>query len=213
MKTRLIYFVICLTLVNCKNSKPELIFKYSDKPIAINCSETDSKLFNEALHHFEESITEKYQNKNSNLNLSYRTFIRESATNRIDYNTISDQHSLDVFEALKNIDGLWIQNKDNISINYNHEIFKCISNNIIDKDIKTTYNALLSTKSMNFRMLKDLLITKSNRLNTDKYLATHVALELYYSKLSNVDLSKQQETPKDTKTLKEKDPHAGHDHD
>lgn len=213
MKTRFIYFVICLILVNCQEPKSELIFKYSNKPSVINCSNLDSKLFNEAIYNFEENLIDNYANKNPNLSNSYRTFLRESTTNRTNYNNFTNQHSIDIFEALMQVEGLWLNETNNLSLNYNHEIFQCIGDNIKDADIKTTYNALLSTNSMSLRMLKDILVSKSSRLNSDKYLATYVALELYYSKLSDVDLSKKQDPSDISKTKEKNDPHAGHNHD
>lgn len=212
MKTQFTYFVICLILISCKETQPELTYAYSDQPIVINCDNNHSELFNEAIHNFENTLIENYTNKNPNLNNAYRDFLKESANNMINLNNISNQHSLDIFEALKNIDGLWITKSNLITLNYKHNIFSCIGNNIEDKDIKTTYNALLTTNSMSFRMLKDVLLTKSTRLKTDKYLATFVALELYYSKLSNVDLTKKEKQPLDS-AKGEKDPHAGHNHD
>ncbi|WP_431135915.1 hypothetical protein [Psychroserpens mesophilus] len=213
MKSRLICFVICLILVNCKEPKPKLTFKYSNDPALITCGNDNSKLLNEAVYNFEANLVEHYTNENTNLYSAYRMFLKESANNTANYNNISNQHSIDVFEALKNIEGLWIIKNNKLSLNYKHDIFNCIGENISDKDLKTTFNALLETNSMSIRMLKDVLLTKSNRLNTDKYLATFVALELYYSKLSDVDLSKKQEKTSDAKLKEKNDPHAGHNHD
>ena len=213
MKIRSIYFVICLILLNCKEEQPELIYKYADKPLLVDCNLDDSKLFSEAIYSFEDILRDNYTNKNPNLTNAYRTFLKESTTNTANYNTISNEHTLAVFEALKNIEGLWIVRDNVLFPNYNHNIYSCIGQNIQDDDLKTTYNALLTTNSMSMRMLKDVLIAKSSRLNTDKYFATFVALELYYSKLSDVDLSKKQPEPKESKQSNEKDPHAGHNHD
>jgi hypothetical protein len=202
-----------LILVNCKESQPKLSLKYSDQPVVINCDTNHSDVFNEAIYSFEAILAEHYANKNQNLAIAYRSFLKESTNNTTDYNSISNEHTLAVFEALNNIDGLWIKKNNDIVINYNHDIFSCIGKNIQDKDLKATYNALLSTHSMSMRMLKDVLIAKSSRLNSDKYLATFVALELFYSKLSEVDLSKKKQTPSETKIKEESDPHAGHNHD
>lgn len=212
MKTHFIYFVICLTLLSCKETQPKLILKYSDKPALIKCNTNHSELFNEAIYSFEDILIDNYANKNDNLSNSYRDFLKESTNNTTNYNNISNEHTLAVFESLKNVEGLWIKKGNEITPNYNHEIFSCIGANIQDKDLNATYNALLTTNSMSIRMLKDVLIAKSSRLKTDKYMATFVALELYYSKLSNVDLSKKQLVPTNTKHKKD-DPHAGHNHD
>lgn len=213
MKTRFIYFVICLILVNCKETQPELEYKYSSKPIVINCDPNHSKLFNEAIYNFETILTDNYENEKINLAKAYSLFINQSSRNVINYNNISDQHSLDILNSLKNIEGLWITKNNELSLNYNHDIFKCIADNIQDKDLKTTFNALLSTNSMSMRMLKDALLARNSKPSTDKYLGIYVALELYYSKLSDVDLTKKEDTPPvDKKLEKETDPHAGHNH-
>ena len=210
MKTQLFYFVICLTLLNCKESKPEITYNYSEEPSLINCDITHAKLFNEAFYNFEHMLIENYPNKNPNLSSAYRQFLKESTNNIAKYNNIADQHSLDIFEALKTIEDLWILKNDKLVPNYKHEIFSCIGDNIHDRDLKATYNALLSTNSMSIRMLKDVLITNSIKFNKDKHLATFVALELYYSKLSDVDLSLKEENTKPKAVM---DPHAGHNHD
>lgn len=212
MKTQLIYLVICLILVNCKESKPDIALKFSDKPVAINCDIDHSELFNEALYNFEENLFENHNVKNPNLNNAFRDFLKTSINNAANYNNITNQHSLDIYKALRNIEGLYLEKDNNVTLNYNHEIFSCIGENIQDKDLKATFNALLSTNSMSLRMLKDVFINKSGRINSDKYLTTFVALELYYSKLADVDLSKKHVKP--IETLKEdNDPHAGHNHD
>lgn len=213
MKKQLFYFVICLILVNCKETQPELTLKYSNQPIAIACDTDHSELFNEAIHSFESDITKFYTQENPNLNYAYNMFLKESTSNTANYNTISNEHALAIFEALKNVEGLWVTKNNQTLPNYNHKIYSCIGDHIQDKDLKTTYNALLTTNSMSIRMLKDVLIAKSSRLNSDKYLATFVALELYYSKLTDVDLSKKELLPADTTRKKDNDPHAGHNHD
>lgn len=213
MKTRFIYFVICLILVNCKPPQPELNFKYSDKPSVVKCNTENDKLFNEVFYHFETILNEHYANNNQNLRNAYLLFLKESTSNKTNYNNISDQHAIDIFKALKSIKGLWVENNSNQTLNYTHEIFSCIGENIQDKGLKTTYNALLSTNSMSIRMLKDVLISKSSKVNTDNYLATFVALELYYSKLSNVDLTLKEVKSSESEVNQEKDPHAGHNHD
>ena len=212
MKLRYFCFVICLTLVNCKKQQPELLLKYSEKPKALHCDNIDDDLINEALYNFEANLAENYANKNSNLMQAYRIFLKESTSNTANYNNISNQHSIAIFEALKNVEGLWIEDSSGLSPNYSHEVFTCIGDNIIDEDIKATCNALLTTNSMSIRMLKDVLISRSSRPSTDKYLAVFIALELYYSKLSDVDLSQKQKKPLNTELREEKDPHAGHNH-
>ena len=38
------------------------------------------------------------------------------------------------------------ENDNETTLNYNHEVFSCISDNLTDKDLKSTYDALIVTK-------------------------------------------------------------------
>lgn len=212
MKKRIIYFVICLILVNCQDSNQELTFKHSEKPTVINCQIKDSKLFNEAIYSFEEVLVNQYGKGKSDTSYPYYTFLKETFNNNVDFNTISNEHALDVFEALAQVEGLFVIKNNSLSLNYNHEIFNCIGNNLEDEDFKTTFNALLSTNSLSLRMIKEVIMRQRRTINTDKYLNMYIALELYYSKLSDVDLSKAKDASKDAKPKEKKDPHAGHNH-
>ncbi|MEY8848396.1 hypothetical protein AB9K26_06255 [Psychroserpens sp. XS_ASV72] len=215
MKIRVFLILLSITLVNCKNEQTELDYKFSEKETFLKCDIENKKLFEEALYNFEDVITKGYPSSNDNLMYSYRQFTKESTRNMVSFHKIATPHSIDVFEALKNVDGLWYVNDANeYSLNYKHKIFDCIANNIVDNDLKTTFSALLNTNSMSYRMLKDLLLTYSNRMNSDKHLAMYVALELYYAKLNNVDPTKEDNSVEENiKQNTKVDPHAGHNHD
>ncbi|WP_299226302.1 hypothetical protein [uncultured Psychroserpens sp.] len=213
MKFKLILLALSMMLFNCKKKQEQLNFKYANLNAEINCGNSYDALLNEALHAFESDLTNFYTPNNTNLNSAYRRFVNESTRNTANLNGIANQHSIDIFNTLKDVDGLW--DAKNNKMNYSHEIFSCIGNNINAVDIKTTYNALISTNSMSLRMFEAPLKKYSRILQTEKYLATFVALDLYYSKLTNVDLTKKDELKKEQNTIAnpEKDPHAGHNHD
>ncbi len=100
-----------------------------------------------------------------------------------------------------------------------------------DQSLKTNFNALVSTNSMNYKLFGPAL--RSNTSYTrDAYLQTFIALDYYYSKMFDLDFSKinlefndtKQEAnnkidfnktplnlPKKNNTRKVDD-HAGHNH-
>ncbi len=208
MKSRFFYFVICLTVLNCQEKRADIEYKYSNKESFIKCNDVNAELFQEALYDFEHNLSENYVDKNPKLMIAYRQFIKEFMTKNANFNNLSNEHTLRIFEALKQTDNLIIESNNTLALNYKHPVFSCIAENIQDKDLKTTFNALLSTNSLSARMLQDALLSSSSKIGSDKHLATYVALEMYYTQLTNVDLTKKE----DPKTNKAKDPHAGHNH-
>ncbi len=79
-----------------------------------------------------------------------------------------------------------VKTEDNMQLNFKHPIFKCIGENIINKDLKTTYNALISTNSMSMRMIGNLLQSKSFTLGDDRYAAMFTALLTFYANFEDV---------------------------
>ena len=63
--------------------------------------------------------------------------------------------------------------------------------NIKDEPLQKTFSALVSTNSMSLRMFGDQLKRKTFGMKDDKHLATYVALELYYGKIYEKDLSEE----------------------
>lgn len=218
---------ICLAFLsvisfNCNQSKeqktPEIDYKFTTQDVRIgNCSDKDIKLFNEALLSFEEDIKTKYNVNDQNINRAYIGFLNDTRINRINLKPMVSQQTKTVFEALKTRTDLWNENQ----LNYDSELVKCLVNNISDKNLKTTFNALLSTNSMSFRMYGEAVRSKSTTLRTDKYLALFIALDQYYAKLHNIDLSKVEEAkskvdfnkkPVTKSEENKKTSHSGHNH-
>ena len=234
MKIKSIVLALASVIVfSCNQTKeeqatPEIDYKFtSDKTTNIeNCSDKDLKLLDEALLTFENNIKTKYNVNDRNINRAYMGFLNDTRINRINLSAMATKHTKTVFDALKTRNDIWTENGQ---LDYNSDIVKCIANNITDKNLKTTFNALLSTNSMDFKMYGEAIRTKSATLRTDKYLALFLALDLYYAKLHNVDLSNVKEAgsnidfnkrppkPQQIKQQKieatKKDPHAGHNHD
>ena len=192
LKITLITFLLALTFFGCKKENSFTDYKYTDKPDVLVCDGSNAKLYQEALYAFEDDILNYYSKAkpNSSLSQAYSQFIRSAIYGRLKFEDIISEHTLKVFEALKNEEDLWNTNNFETNLNYKSNIIKCISKNIKDTALKTTFNALLSTNSMAPKLFGTPLMSKYRSALNDKYLATYVALDLYYAKLLDTDLSK-----------------------
>ena len=224
MKTpffKLLAITLIISLVSCKKENTFTDYKYADKPTVITCEGINSKLYQEALYTFEDDILNYYKKAKPNTSLvqAYSQLMRTSIYGKTKLEEIISAHTVAVFEALKNEDNLWDANNSKSPLNYNSIIIGCISKNIQDKPLNTTFNALVSTNSMSPKLFGAPLMSKYTRSSNDKYLATYIALDLFYAKLFDVDLSKITFDKKEpladfdvTLPEAETDPHAGHNH-
>jgi len=184
MKTFIKLFVVIFA-INLSSCKKPLEYKYSDKNDFLICDSVNNQLYKEAFYAFENDLLNYHGGQSSNITSSYYSFLHRALNGSIKSKDIVSPHTLLVFEALKEDKELW-DYKGNL--NYNSPIIKCISNNIQNKDIKTTFNALLSVNNMNPILFGASLFSEYQELVTDKYLALYLALDLYYAKLLNTDL-------------------------
>ncbi len=181
-------FFLCFA-TSCKKENAFTEYEYADKPVALECANLNSKLYNEALYSFENDILNFYGKDKKSLLLAYSQFIRLSLYSRVNFKNMVSEHTLKVFEALKNDSELWDINNTVSHLNYNSGYMDCIAQNITNPDLKTTLNALLSTNSMNPKLFGAPLSTNYSSTLSDKYLASYVAFDLFYAKLFDVDFS------------------------
>lgn len=222
-KLILLSTITVLFFSNCKKEQP-ITYLYPDQPQTLNCNNIDTKLFSDAYYAFEKAITTQSQNVNKRPNYTVpaasalRNFIgRSKGTLRID-NYITKE-TLEVFNNLKNQD-IWKNNQ----LKNNAAIADCIGNHIANTGIKTTFNALRQTEDLDAKLMAaaiaDLGLFDQYK---DKALMTYAALDLYYAKFFELDLTKitlleantpanQKETVTNNKTVELKDEHAGHNH-
>lgn len=218
MTFRLSLLVLCLSLLNCKQDASkqdvQLDYKHSNRGVTLECNDMDTKLLQEAMFAFEDDIINFYTPNQPVYSRAYSLFVSQALTNTADYPKMVSEHSKNVFEALKQQSDLWTTNPDGSRLNFSHPIFKCIGSQIQDEPLQKTYNALISTNSMSLRMFGDQLRRKTFGMKDDKYLATYVALELYYGKLFDVDFNKDplDATTENASELKEHSSHDGHNH-
>ena len=187
-----IILLLVLTILNCKNESTFSDYQYAANPMVLTCGDFNSKLYHEALYSFENDILTFYSktNKNRSQIQAYNLFIRTAVYGQTKYEDIVSAHTLKVFEALKNVNTLWDANNTKSHLNYNSSIVSCIANNIQDPALKTTFNSLITTNSMSAKLFGAPLISKYRTAIKDKYLATYIALDLFYAKLFDVDFSK-----------------------
>lgn len=235
MKKVILLSAVLIALVSCKKEE-KINYKYADQPQVITCQNVNNQLINEAYYAFENALLTQAKNINRNPNARITTdyvlrnfIMRSRGVVKIeDYIT---KESVVVFKALQN-EGLW-QNGKLLS---NSATLNCIGENISNKDLQTSFNALRSVEETLDPKLIVTAITNSRgtALYKDKALMAYTALELYYGKFTGKDFSTIEylaEQPKEAVkkpevTLKrqdlkkqepkkleiKKDPHAGHNH-
>ncbi len=189
--------IVLSVFTSCKNEATLSEYKYADKSFDVTCNQINPELLKEAVFSFEEDIANHFAgNGKKNISQAYSRIINLGLSNRAKYEDIVSDHTKEIFKLLKADTNLWSTDNNTTSLNYNHELVKCLSENMKDKDLKTTFNALITTNSMSSRLFGEPLKRKSNIAVNDKFLATYIALDFYYAKLFNVDL----EAPKTKKT-------------
>tara|TARA_B100000809_G_scaffold261086_1_gene309275 strand:- start:3721 stop:4377 length:657 start_codon:yes stop_codon:yes gene_type:complete len=218
MKFKLALLTLCFCFLNCKEESKiasqnvDFDYKYPSIEKLIDCDGIDTRLLQEAMQSFEEDLANFYTPERPVLSRAYSLFVSQALYNRVDYSEIVSDHSKKVLEALKQDESLWTTNPDGSKLNFNHPVFKCVGINIKDEPLQKTFNALIATNSMSLRMFGDQLKRKTFGMKDDKYLATYVALELYFGKIYDKDLSVKADNDINTKGEKEHSEGDGHDH-
>lgn len=237
MKTtffKLFAIAILITSVSCKKEAP-LEFKHADKPNVLACEFPKGDLYKEAVFSFEEDIINLFKGTGTNYtpSRSYITFITNAMNDKIKVEDIASRHSYDIAQLLKNDPDIWNRSGKTTTLDYSAPFMDCIANNIKITDIKTTFNALLSTNSMRPKLILTPLRGVARQIQGDGSLKTFVAFEYFYSKLmgvkdpsllknptpidNTIKKTNQDNTTKDrpvigTDSKPLKDPHAGHNH-
>ncbi|WP_040279086.1 hypothetical protein [Psychroserpens damuponensis] len=222
MKYKLILLAISLCLFNCKdetktkeqspNQIVDFDYKFPSVQKLIDCEGVDNGIYQEAIQSFEEDLANFYTPGTPVLSRAYSLFVSQAISNKVDYSKMVSDHTKKVLEALKQDKTLWTTNPDGSKVDFSHPIFKCIGENIKDEQLQQTFSALIETNSMSIRMFEGQLKRNTFGMKDDKYLAAYVALELYYGKIYDRDLSKSTETFAKGKSQTEHAAGDGHNH-
>ena len=192
-------------LVGCNKEATLSEFKYSANDFQLACEGVNPELLKEAVYSFEDDITNYFAQKGTkNLSQAYSRAVNLGIYGRAKYEEIASPHTIEIFNILKTDTKLWNSSGKTKSLNYNSKFVKCLADNLADKDLKTTFNALLTTNSMSSKLFGEPLRRSAYLAIKDKYLATYIALDMYYAKLFDVDFKKKQTNkeaakPEDTK--------------
>ncbi|AUS04557.1 hypothetical protein [Pseudotamlana carrageenivorans] len=188
---KLIFFTFLISVTyGCKQEDSFKNYKYDKQPDIISCKNINTKLLKEAVYSFEDDILKytKLGNPNNDLAQAYNQTIRSAVYRRLRVQDIASPHSLEVLEALKKQPNLWAKSNEKTHLNYQNATTKCIANNLKDRNLKTTFNALLNTNSLTSKLFGTPLMTKYRNALNDKHLATYIALDLFYAKLIDTNL-------------------------
>ncbi len=181
--------ILISTIFACNNST-KLTYKYTEKDDPFKCANQDMKLVKEALYVFEDYILKNYDFKNRGLVLSsYDSFLLNSGHNFIPMAERIDEHMKTVFYTLREQENLWKTVDDQVLLDYNSNLVQCIVENVQDDQIRKVLDALLQTKTLKASTVAPILKRNAAQLQKDKALASFVALELFYAKLVDLDLS------------------------
>jgi len=183
-----IVLVIAIAFSSCKKSKT-VDYKYADSPKVLSCNLSNGDLFHDAIYAFNNDLINTYDKQKSNGSRIYSNFVNFSSRGKINVEDIASKHSLKIAKALKAESNLWHIENGKTSLNASHPLVDCIANNIKDKDIKATFNALLSTNSLKPKLILPLLNASPGAVQTDWNLKSYIAFELFYSQLLEVELA------------------------
>ena len=201
----LIVLLIFFVLVSCKKDESLSEYKYSSNEFQVSCEGVNPELLKEAVYSFEEDINNYFAQKGTkNLSQAYSRAVNLGIYGRAKYEEIASPHTIEIFEILKKDKTLWNLEGETNSLNYDNPFVTCLAENLTNKDLQTTFKALLSTNSMSANLFGEPLKRTAYLAIKDKYLATYIALDMYYAKLFDVDFSKKEtnkvaDKPEDTK--------------
>jgi hypothetical protein len=185
---------MAIALISCKKEVVLSEFKYSEKDLQVNCEDVNLDLLKEAVFSFEDDIATYFSNNGTkNLSQAYSRTVNLALYGRAKYNDIVSDHTIEIFNILKEDNDLWNLDNEIKSLNYNSKLVKCLADNLSNKELKTTFNALLSANSMSAKLFGEPLRRMSYFAVKDKNLATYIALDMYYAKLFDLDLNQEKE--------------------
>lgn len=192
MKTQITLLLVTLFLftTNCGEGN-KLEYKYANQEETIKCSNANinTALLKEAFYSFEEDVKLQFAKSSGNKAQGYSIFINTIAGGRALDPTKVSAHSRNILEQLKKEKDLWINDNGTYHLDYESDLVTCLSDNITDQNLQTTFNALVSTNSMNAKIFAAPLRTKIRNIQNNKFLGTFMALDMYYAQLMNVDFS------------------------
>ncbi len=204
MKKTLLFFALFTFLLSCKQ-EIKLEYKYQEKPQNITCKGEDKALMHEALYSFQDDINEHFKDKGTgekNIAKAYARYIYRGTLGQIDYGYISSKHTRDILKKILSEDkDLFTKQNGKTVLNFNNKYVKCLVNNIKNEEIKRIIQNLNTVNDMRVELLVEPYRINVKDVHVDQNFAMLVALQTYYARLADIDLSKMAENiKKNTKT-------------
>ena len=185
----LILLLLITILSSCKTKSKN--FRYADKPDIIECNVRNYPLLKEAFYSFENDLfTYTRDSLNADRASAYNRWVYPSHANTYQIKTLVSPYTIEIFERLKSEEPqLFDVNNKESNLNYNSELITCIAANMTSGDLKTTFNALISTNTMSPKLFGDALIFNLLRVTNDPYMRFYVVFEYGYGHMFFTDFS------------------------
>lgn len=175
---KLFFYVCLMTTFSCQE---KFEYKFQDMPNFTVCANETEPLLKEAFYSFEHDIKVHIGNLNAQSEQIYGQWFYPTLKNKLDVKEFVSPHTVKVFEMLKESKPeIWDVYNEDSNLNYKSDFIKCIATNMIDKDLKTTFKALLTTNSMKPDLFSDAIGRNSLKIARDPYLKLYVVFEYGY---------------------------------
>ena len=191
MKTnflKLLTFTLVILLASC-NQQATVDYKYNESPKVLPCEMSQSALYNEAIHTFENDIKVYFDKQNQTASKAYTGFVTNAISKRIKFEEVASEHAINIAKALKNDSSIWTNTNEGTSFNLESSLGECVVENIKSKNLKTSFNALISTNSMRPNLVLTPIKNYARQTVGDNGIKAYLAFECYYSKLLNMEAS------------------------
>lgn len=186
----LITFVFAMS---CK-TEPNIEYKYQQEDELFECDAVDMALIKEAIYAFEDYIKNHYSFQNpKSVDQGYYYYWEISRSTRIPAVEFINPHVLNIRDELKKIDDLWITKGETTTLNYKHPMVKCISNYMVNPELKKTFDVLTESNTFKDQVFLALLKRDPIAIKKDPALATYLALDTFYARILNLDFSNLEE--------------------
>ncbi|MBU2940735.1 hypothetical protein KO494_14395 [Lacinutrix sp. C3R15] len=182
---KILVVILTVNFLSCKKEQSSFAdYQFAEKTPVITCTNIDNKLLNEALYSFEKDIVAHFDKQQQNENRAYNFFAKQAVSRKTDVTKYASKHSVVLASALR--DAGIIAEKGLI---YSNPLIPCIAENMKKDDLKTTFNALVSTNSLSKELFQPALQIKIHKIHADKYLSMYVALEYFYAEILKTDFT------------------------
>lgn len=181
-----VFSILLMSVISC-TQPPKLTYKYSDKEQTIACPDQNNALLNEALHSFENDLQNYKKNDKTTLISAYGQFMFRGLQGSAAYQEIANDHSLAIRDQLLS-EGILIPKGLKSNLNYKHPAVQCLVDNIEDRDLQKTIQALLDINNMDPRLFNSRLRNFGRQAEKNRNQALYIALDSYYQNLVGITL-------------------------